>query len=348
MNFKSKKSDYIPALDGLRGIAVLFVFLAHLSNNNLLNLPFLDFSRTGRIGVYLFYILSAYLLDRQIIKFYLSKNNNSNYWKNYVFRRFLRIYPLFLLSLITYFGLSLLGIITPIDTFKTFLAHVILYEGGSVFWSIPIEFSYYLISPFLMFFMYKYLNFKLKKVTFFLLSIAIVSTAYAYYAEVGAHSLLLYLPLFLGGTLIAIVHVKNKTVFFSRKLDYYGLAAIVILLFSIASWYEQLTGNEFILRYRNLVYLYLVLWSVILVGCIYNTKIADLFKSKVLINLGKMCYSLYLFHMPVIYTLLYFFGDYNKAVLILMIVGLSFSIAYLSYKYFEKPFSKIYYPGYLK
>ena len=61
------KKDHFKALDGLRGFAVLLVLLSHTSNGKAYMLPGFNFSSMGKVGVYLFFVLSAYLLDRQII-----------------------------------------------------------------------------------------------------------------------------------------------------------------------------------------------------------------------------------------------------------------------------------------
>ena len=91
---------HVKSLDGLRGIAVLFVVLSHSSIEGFFSWSPLDFKGIGKTGVYLFFILSAFLLDRQII-FKLRKGQADNlYWLNYVIRRFLRIYPLFAVALI--------------------------------------------------------------------------------------------------------------------------------------------------------------------------------------------------------------------------------------------------------
>lgn len=50
------------ALDGLRGIAVLTVFLSHSSGFRQRITPWTSFHGTGHIGVYLFFVLSGFLL----------------------------------------------------------------------------------------------------------------------------------------------------------------------------------------------------------------------------------------------------------------------------------------------
>jgi peptidoglycan/LPS O-acetylase OafA/YrhL len=143
--------NHFASLDGLRGIAVLFVLISHLSNNQLLLLPYVNFGGSGKYGVYLFFVLSSYLLDRQIAKAMLLEKATARFWINYFFRRFLRIYPLYLLVLVINYTMSENGNALFIDLSSTELwQHIILQEGYSVFWSIPVEFKYYFFSPLVM------------------------------------------------------------------------------------------------------------------------------------------------------------------------------------------------------
>ncbi|MEO0684493.1 MAG: acyltransferase, partial [Cyanobacteria bacterium J06649_11] len=165
------KTRYVKSLDGLRGLAVLIVMLSHTSNTGLLLSEYLDFSLIGKSGVYLFFVLSAYLLDRQIAVFLRRPNNGkSAYWKNYFLRRFLRIYPLFVIALISYALVSYLGFDTQI-LLADIVPHLLLQEGKLVFWSIPVEFKYYFISPLIMIFFDRVLKWRARSV---LLSIVIL------------------------------------------------------------------------------------------------------------------------------------------------------------------------------
>ena len=49
---------YVHSLDGLRGLAVMAVFLSHTSLSGHKALPFINSAGTGKIGVFLFFILS--------------------------------------------------------------------------------------------------------------------------------------------------------------------------------------------------------------------------------------------------------------------------------------------------
>src|SRR5690606_3191773 len=57
---------HVDALDGLRGLAVLIVMASHWSNAGVDLLPW-SMAGTGKSGVYLFYVLSAFLLARLML-----------------------------------------------------------------------------------------------------------------------------------------------------------------------------------------------------------------------------------------------------------------------------------------
>ncbi|MFM9597402.1 acyltransferase family protein, partial [Streptomyces scabiei] len=56
---RNSATDYIPALDGLRAIAVLLVVLSHAGWEHLI---------PGSLGVTIFFVISGYLITRQLIE----------------------------------------------------------------------------------------------------------------------------------------------------------------------------------------------------------------------------------------------------------------------------------------
>ncbi|HYH16572.1 MAG TPA: acyltransferase, partial [Flavisolibacter sp.] len=81
---KSAQSPYYPALDGIRGLAILFVVGFH-------NFSFMPFFEYGWLGVDLFFVLSGFLITNILIKAVGEKN----YLKNFYLKRALRIFPLY-------------------------------------------------------------------------------------------------------------------------------------------------------------------------------------------------------------------------------------------------------------
>ena len=119
-------------------------------------IPFADFSGIGKSGVYLFFILSSFLLT---LPFIIKGNKaiNLKYLINYLFRRFWRIYPLYFLylaiAIITSSKLWATVNPTKLSNIPFFLSFIdfgkqlLLTEGRGVTWSILVEFRYYFVLP---------------------------------------------------------------------------------------------------------------------------------------------------------------------------------------------------------
>ncbi|SFS03896.1 Peptidoglycan/LPS O-acetylase OafA/YrhL, contains acyltransferase and SGNH-hydrolase domains [Granulicella pectinivorans] len=91
---------HIPALDGLRGCAVLAVMCYHLgggvqSHNPVVHLAGVA-TRYGFAGVQLFFVLSGFLITGIL----WDSKGSAFWWRNFFMRRALRIFPLYYASLL--------------------------------------------------------------------------------------------------------------------------------------------------------------------------------------------------------------------------------------------------------
>ena len=88
-NATAFKPRHVPGLDGLRAIAVLMVLLCHFQ----LATPHWIWQvfHQGGFGVYLFFVLSGFLITRIL----LSEKSKPAYFRNFYARRTLRIFPLY-------------------------------------------------------------------------------------------------------------------------------------------------------------------------------------------------------------------------------------------------------------
>ena len=86
---------YLPELDGLRGLAILAVFLYHC-HPRLVRTPFYYASLWGWAGVTLFFVLSGFLITCIL----LETRNQPHYFHRFHARRALRVWPVYLLVLI--------------------------------------------------------------------------------------------------------------------------------------------------------------------------------------------------------------------------------------------------------
>ena len=134
---------YLPSLDGARGLAILLVLLDHLSSAKII--PF-HLRGIGLIGVCLFFSLSAFLLTAP---FWLKDPESlvqSKTWSIYFWRRGLRIYPLYLVVLLTeHFA----HIARTEFSWLSIRDHLLLRRGEGVFWTMEVETKYYLVLPLL-------------------------------------------------------------------------------------------------------------------------------------------------------------------------------------------------------
>lgn len=300
-----KKVDHFKSLDGLRGLAVLLVILSHASNENVYLLNFFDFSREGKIGVYLFFVLSAYLLDRQIMVALTTSGSSWRYWRYYAIRRFLRIYPLFAVALLIHFILTLTVIKTVIDHPADIVLHLLLLKGENYFWSIPVEFKYYFLSPLIMLFCHYILKWKPLPTFIFILSLIFLAMLGQMFFKMSEINTLRYLPIFLTGTLISIFEVILKpTVFFEKhrkKVDFFGLVALVVIIITIPSFFQWLTKKDINFIHYSFYLPYSILWAIILAAAKYGSGwITYIFNSLFLRYIGIISFSMYLFHKPIL------------------------------------------------
>ncbi|MEG1279646.1 MAG: acyltransferase [Comamonas sp.] len=138
---------YNPALDGLRAVAIVLVFLSHA------HVPMFD---GAFFGVDLFFVLSGYLITSLLLKEY-QQSGRFNYWRFY-WRRFLRLAPALLLFLAAYWVFAPL-IWPDLDDVNqdVLVSALYLADYGIAFfdspntllhmWSLSVEEHFYLVWP---------------------------------------------------------------------------------------------------------------------------------------------------------------------------------------------------------
>ena len=323
--------DHHKPLDGLRGLAVLMVVFGHGANHGLGPFGPDSMMIRGKLGVYLFFVLSAYLLDRQIIKMFQQGRAQWDYWRYYFSRRVLRIFPLFFLALVVFRLANAAGLKVVIHSWGQLWEHLALQRGDHIFWSIPVEFKYYLISPILLYFFHRVLRWNLwaMGITFAALFVGVYQ--YSVRWQPDGTSTLLYLNIFLMGTLVAVLErcVPNFWNALRTFKPASSLGWSVILAFSLWSWkMDDFTSINTFLPAA-------ALWSIALAATFGPGWWASLLSCKPLRWVGKVSFSMYLFHIPVLMCVKIL--DWNPAVLWMVYLSATVVVCAVTYLCVEYP-----------
>jgi peptidoglycan/LPS O-acetylase OafA/YrhL len=151
-------SSHFPALDGLRGVAILLVLLHQLllyegtGPGRLVQYGL----NAGWVGVQLFFVLSGFLITGIL----LDTRDSPGYYRNFFARRVLRIFPLYYAALVLFLVVLPALRLVP-ETFRENQAWLWLYlynwmepfQSNAAlphFWSLSVEEQFYLVWPLLM------------------------------------------------------------------------------------------------------------------------------------------------------------------------------------------------------
>lgn len=370
----SRPSEHIPALDAVRGLAILLVLVFHFSSYGhglppagvLVDRIFHVISRAGWIGVDLFFVLSGFLITGILH----DSKASVHYFRNFYARRVLRIFPVYYASLVVF--LVVLPHLFPDNDglralqsdgfwYWTYLSNLkIAHDGWPLFgalghfWSLAVEEQFYFVWP----------------------VVVLLCT----------RSQLIQIALFcIGGSLVARVgltltgHQTAAFVLTPARMDALAVGAILALtargptsLHGIARLAPPAAG------FLSLVIVALSLWrgglasydpviSTIghtLLACLFGavlvlaltsprqTLVGRVFSSSVLCFFGRYSYGLYVFHHPILFFTPGFvplgwvptlFGSLLLKKLVFMISAtvVSVVLALISWHLYEKQFLKL-------
>ncbi|MCE2711642.1 MAG: acyltransferase [Cryomorphaceae bacterium] len=281
---------YIPALDGLRGYAVLLVLLQHWLGND----HFLNFFNNGLIGVSLFYVLSGFLITGILLKNKGASLDVKTQLKNFWARRMLRIFPIYYLLLLILVLIGFQDIRQQLLYFASYTQNILFYSSNQNFgylihfWSLAIEEQFYLIWPILI------LLIRLDRI-FVLILLTITA---GIFFRLSAHM----------GILNIAVNPINYHLMGS--IDLFGYGAFLAFISSHSQhtikkvWIFMGSMLAVILSVKLLInHLdYLSLIGVLAVGLIFlvihfqHLLIKRIFCNAPIIRLGKISYGVYLIH----------------------------------------------------
>jgi peptidoglycan/LPS O-acetylase OafA/YrhL len=338
-SIKAKKiMNYRSEIDGLRAIAVIPVILFHAE---------LSLFSGGFVGVDVFFVVSGYLIT-SIILGELADNNFSLI--NFYERRARRILPA-LFFVVLCCVLPALFILLPIDlvdfgksliAIPTFLSNVLFwsergYFGGATelkplihTWSLAVEEQFYVIFPIVLIGLWK---FSRSWIGPFLLITITVSLFLSWFLTDLHFETAFYLPfsraweLMLGA---AVAYFSKEVAIFS-KLYGANLSIIgLLLIFYAVFFFDQTTVFPGISAMVPVMGTLLII-----IAYPKNNLVFRTLSSPVLVKIGLLSYSLYLWHQPVFV----FMRHLNLSEHIAVIgIPLSFILSMFTYRFIETPF----------
>jgi peptidoglycan/LPS O-acetylase OafA/YrhL len=362
-------SRYIPALDGIRALAILLV-IPH--NLDLLRppVPRIDYPavivlHAGWIGVQLFFVLSGFLISGNL----LDTRGSGNYFSAFFGRRALRIMPIYYSVLFLAFVITpLLGAVpTGMQAtlhneiwLWTFLSNWTAPYGGDVhgfghFWSLAVEEQFYLVWPFIVFFCTPAVLLRV------CVGVAFVALA-ARYVLVALHfpSEALYMftvcrmdALALGAAAAALVRIPSALALLQRSVKVIAWVAVLTLLATAVgtrglAMYDvstQTVGYTILSTAFALILLLAALPSTGLVRSFMNVLACPPLRL-----IGRYSYGMYIFHMPLhtflgVALLHRITGEHvtptDTLIYIAIMIVATFGLAALSYELFERRFLRL-------
>ncbi|WP_158526769.1 acyltransferase [Pantoea sp. ARC270] len=321
---RSNLAGHFPAADGIRGLAVLVVLVAHAL------VMFIPATRpylggTGKIGVWLFFVLSAFLLTNKFLK----KGINIKSVSEYFLGRFLRILPLFFIASVFYFYMGYYNT----ETLKNVLA---FQQGFAHLWTIPVEFKFYFMLPIFL------IAFQAIKKRFGAFSVAflaiLITIAFRYFYPVSllqenSIETRWYISSFIVGIILSYI-LRNMNIP-PRKYGFYILALLFLILLIIPSFCKLITGRVIV---PNLATSYLsisIVWAIFIYFSLLDTGVtSSILSSSLMRKIGNHSFSTYLAHWFVLTQLAKKYTD-SIPMMLLSIVA-SLLLGAIIYFVFEK------------
>ncbi|NVO22995.1 acyltransferase family protein [Donghicola mangrovi] len=349
---KSPINSYRPEIDGLRALAVLSVIIYHLK----ISIGQYDLLIGGFLGVDLFFVLSGFLITQILYREYESCGS-INIFQFYL-RRAKRILPvLFMVILcslpvawfvllpteLTRFEYSILSAITFVSNFFWFFE---LSEYGAKSgllqpflhtWSLAIEEQFYLIFPFLFSFVLS--RFGRQYLTLILSIVAACSFLSSVYLTNEISSLSFFAPSsrfweILVGSLGAILNENAKKEYLPKRLSTIAcLLLIAVILFCI-SFLDISKINHPGVGSIPVVFSTCSLLLLLKKGdFLYSVLSSDVAR-----YVGKISFSLYLWHFPIFAFGRLILLDEPSFLQIFLGLFLTLAMSHLSFSLVETPF----------
>jgi peptidoglycan/LPS O-acetylase OafA/YrhL len=341
-------------IDGLRAIAVLAVIGFH---------AFPTAVPGGFVGVDVFFVISGFLISTIV---FASLNKGSFSFIDFYDRRIRRIFPALILVL-AFTWIMGWRLLYPLEYSNLgkhimggagFLSNFLLWRDSGYFdteaeqkpllhlWSLAIEEQFYLVWPLTLVLTWRFVRARFALIA----TIALCSFALCVWATSHDPVVAYYFPVtrfweLLIGAALAYWGVARLRPESLQKLwrhsfritrwfghpEFHSVAGFALIAFAIF-------GIDRHSPFPGWWALVPTIGTFLLIASGPNTFISErLLGTKPLVAIGLISYPLYLWHWPLLCFTRLIQGNGSSSMLLLIAVGLSFPLAYLTYRFLEKP-----------
>lgn len=338
---------YRAEIDGLRAVAVIPVILFHAGAK---------YFSGGYVGVDVFFVISGYLITTIILA---EKEQGSFSIFNFYERRARRILPaLFLVMLVSlpfaWFWLmpsNMEGFAKSLIAVSTFSSNILFWQETGYWgtanelkpllhtWSLAVEEQYYVLFPLFLMFMWK---FRRRWILSSFIFVAVTSLLLAQWGAYNKpHGTFFLLPtrgweLAIGAFIAFYFLYRQQLVrnLLTHKImdETLGLLGLAMILYAVVAFTPSTPFPSFYALIPTLGAAFIIIFSS------SQTLVGRLLGSKIFVGVGLISYSAYLWHQPMLAFARNESLTKPDHLTLIILSLLSLPLAYLSWRYVEKPF----------
>jgi peptidoglycan/LPS O-acetylase OafA/YrhL len=369
------RKHHDPALDGIRGLAILGVLIQHCyfrapGATSLIDRSLIQVREIGWVGIELFFALSGFLITGIL----LDSKGSDGYFRNFFGRRVLRIFPLYYATLLVLFYLvPRLGIVPGPESAQVvdvqgwywsylqnfFIAlrmkanpdQLLFYTGH--LWSLAVEEQFYVVWPLLIY------SLRRKHVAYACAGLIVLAAALrvaALWHGVGPRAIYTLTPFRMdslaAGSLLALaVRYPAASGFLTRWARPAFMAGIAG---TIGSMVLARDASPFHWPVQSFGYTSIAVWSAALIflarAAPPSALIARFIRQRPLLLLGQYSYGIYIIHAFVLFAavrllgplpLMYGYGWPSSLLLMVCLMTISIAASALSWHWYEAPFLRL-------
>src|SRR5688572_7958162 len=337
---EGERAGFVPALDGVRGFAILLVLVLHFSayghelprSGLLIDQLYYRVAAAGWIGVDLFFVLSGFLITGILY----DAKGSPHYFRNFYIRRTLRIFPLYYGALILFLVIFPLlwpnhGGLRSMQNdgwwYWTYLSNVkIAMDGwpqfGAIghFWSLAVEEQFYLLWPLLV------LAFRRRQLQMICLICIVVALAARVVLNIRGNNPAAFvftparMDALAAGAYVALAARETEGLRSLARFALPGAALMVVLAMVIVALRNGFAAYDPLVSTIGHTAIALLFAGVLVLVLTLSreTLLVRVFNSTPLRFFGRYSYGIYVFHHP----LLFLFSGVVPLALIPTVLGL--------------------------